>query len=109
MEIHGELGIITTRSVRDVMFFEGPIVNPAQDPKWQRITTDAWDAIHDQGHWCSQQLVLDLLQSIEDDRPPYSSGENARWVLEMVQSVYAAHFAKARVSLPLTQRTHPLG
>ena len=108
MEIYGDAGMITTRSVRDVMLFEGPILNPAKAHEWKPITTDKWDAIRDKGHWCSQQLVLDLLRSIEEDREPYSSGNNARWALEMVQSVYASHLAKARVTLPLTERAHPL-
>jgi predicted dehydrogenase len=108
MEIYGEAGMITSRSVRDVMLFEGPILNPAKAHQWKPITTDEWDAVRDKGHWCSQQLVLDLLRSIEEDQELYSSGKNARWVLEMVQSVYASHLAKARVPLPLTERAHPL-
>jgi len=108
LEIYGDAGIITTRSVRDVMWFEGPILNPIKPHRWQPITTPEWDAVSEKGHWCSQQLVLDLLHSVEEEREPYSSGNNARWVLEMIQSVYTSHLAKARVALPLKERAHPL-
>ena len=32
----------------------------------------------------------------------------ARWVQEMIQSVYVSHLARARVALPLSEREHPL-
>ena len=109
LEIYGSEGIITTRSLRDVMWFEGPIFNPSKSHHWQPITTIEWDEINKKSDWCSQQLVLDLLRSVEEDREPVSSGSNSRWVMEMILSVYTSQLAKARVALPLKEREHPLG
>ena len=65
--------------------------------------------IDDKMHWCNRQLVLDLLLAVENGREPACSGEDARWSLEMIMGVYAAHFERGRVELPLKDRRHPLG
>jgi predicted dehydrogenase len=109
LEIYGSEGIIVVRSVSDVMWFEGPVFNPAQRLRWLPITTPEWDAIADKDLWCRRQQVLDLLQAVEEDREPSASGKQLRWVQEMIQGTYASHLARARVALPLEQRKHPLG
>lgn len=50
----------------------------------------------------------DLMRAIEEDRPPIANLEDARMALEMVCGVYASHLAKTTVSLPLSERRHPL-
>jgi len=107
--VYGSEGIIAARSIRDVVWFEGSVLNPAKPQRWQPISTPEWDSIGDQDFWCRQKQVLDLLQAAEEDREPMSSGKQARWVEEMIHSVYVSHFARARVALPLEQREHPLG
>ncbi|MCA9230568.1 MAG: Gfo/Idh/MocA family oxidoreductase [Planctomycetales bacterium] len=108
IKIYGSEGIIASRSLRDIVWFEGPVLNPARTNRWLPISTPEWDAIRDNDLWCRQQQVLDLLQAAEEDREPRSSGKQARWVEEMIQSVYVSHLAQARVPLPLRQRKHPL-
>jgi hypothetical protein len=54
------------------------------------------------------QLVDDWLAAIETNREPASSGLTARNAIEMVMAVYQAGLSRARVSLPLKQREHPL-
>jgi predicted dehydrogenase len=109
IEIFGSEGIIVARSISDVMWFEGPVFNPAKQPQWQPITTPEWDAIAHKDLWCRRQQVLDLLQAVEEDREPSASGKQLRWVQEMIQGIYASHLAQARLPLPLKQRKHPLG
>ncbi len=50
----------------------------------------------------------DLLQSIEEDRPPVSNAGNARVVLEMMHGIYASHLSGRVVRFPLPDRDHPL-
>ena len=53
-------------------------------------------------------IVNDLIASIGEDRQPRVSLRDGRDSLEMIQAVYAAHFAGGRVELPLKERRHPL-
>ncbi len=110
LEIHGSAGIIAARSLTDVVFFEGSAFNPAKPHHWQPIQIAEWDALPNKYHWCHQQLVLDLLAAVEQDREPITGIHHTRWVQEMIQGVYVSHLAQLRVALPLPkdQRSHPL-
>jgi len=109
IEIYGSEGIIASRSMSDVVWFEGPVLNPAKPHRWQVVSTPAWDAVADHDLWSRRALFHDLLQAAEENREPFSSGKQARWVQEMIQGIYASHLAQARITLPLKQREHPLG
>lgn len=110
LEIHGAAGIVAARSLADVVWFEGPAFNPAKPHHWRPIQIPEWDALPNKYHWCHQQLVLDLLAAVEEDREPITGIHHTRWVQEMIQSVYISHFTQSRVALPLPtdQRSHPL-
>jgi predicted dehydrogenase len=54
------------------------------------------------------RLVRDLIEAIEQDRQPLSSGYDGRWSLEMILAVYASQRAGTRIPLPLKDRRHPL-
>jgi predicted dehydrogenase len=110
LEIHGSDGIIAARSLADVVWFQGPAFNPAKPHRWQPVQIAGWDALADKYHWCHQQLVLDLLAAVEQEREPIAGIHQVRWVQEMIQSVYASHLTRSRVDLPLPndQRSHPL-
>jgi predicted dehydrogenase len=56
----------------------------------------------------NRRAAWDLLCAAAEDRDPLSSGRDARWALEMIHGVYASHLAGRRLSLPLTDRRHPL-
>ena len=56
----------------------------------------------------NRRAAWDLLCAAEEDRDPLSSGRDARWALEMIHGVYVSHLQGRRVSLPLTDRHHPL-
>jgi hypothetical protein len=90
------------------MLLRRGVFNPAREERWEAISTAQWEAIEEKSHWCNQQLVLDMLRAAEEGREPMCSGNDARWTLEMIQGVYAAHLAGARVALPLQERKHPL-
>jgi predicted dehydrogenase len=110
LEIHGSAGIIAMRSLADVMWFKGSSFNPAKPHDWQPIRVPEWDALPEKYHWCHQQLILDLLAAVEQDREPVTGIHNTRWTQEMIQSVYVSHLTQSRVALPLPsdRRSHPL-
>ena len=51
---------------------------------------------------------MDLLEAIEHDREPRSSGRQARWTIEMAMAVYESQRTGGRVYFPLRRRDHPL-
>jgi predicted dehydrogenase len=110
LEFHCSKGIIAARSLTDVMWFQGSSFNPAKVHTWQPIRVPEWDALSDKYHWCHQQLILDLLSAVEQNRDPLTGIHHTRWAQEMIQSVYVSHLAQSRVPLPLSadQRAHPL-
>ena len=57
----------------------------------------------------NKRIVEDLLQAIENGGQSAASGYEARATLEMIMAVYASHLRRARATLPLKDRAHPLG
>lgn len=53
------------------------------------------------------RVVRDLIAAIEANREPHAGGIAARWALEMILGVYAAH-RNGRTMLPMANREHPL-
>ena len=108
LELFFSEGMITLRSLKDVMILETPVFNPAVPHQWNAITTADWESIENKMHWGNQQIVLDLLHSVEEDRKPIASGHDGRWALEMILGTYSSHLTGKPVDLPLKQREHPL-
>jgi predicted dehydrogenase len=110
LEVHCAKGVIAARSLTDVVFFQGSSFNPAKAHTWQPIRVPEWDAQPDKYHWCHQQLILDLLSAVEQNREPLTGIHHTRWAQEMIQSIYVSHLARSRVALSLSadQRTQPL-
>lgn len=54
-------------------------------------------------------IVNDLIEAIEQDRPPLDSLHDGRAALEMILAVYESHRLEKLVELPLKNRKHPLG
>lgn len=54
------------------------------------------------------RLVADLMESIEQDRQPRSSGYDGRWSLEMIFGVYHSQLSGGRVPLPVKERRNLL-
>ena len=56
----------------------------------------------------NRRAVLDLMDAIEEDRDPLSSGRDAVAALEMILGVYESQIRGSRVCMPMVDRTHPL-
>ena len=93
----------------------GELYHLDRPASWAADGKDEWRKIElDQGEPVGQIglsvgiLIEDMLQAIEQDREPASSGEFGRDTLEMVLAIYESHRRAARVTLPLADRSHPL-
>jgi predicted dehydrogenase len=53
-------------------------------------------------------IANDLIDAIENDRPPLDSLADGRAALEMILAVYESHRQERPVDLPLKNRKHPL-
>ena len=84
---------------------------------WQKVWVQDWHftpdhkprPLNDWIHRGNQVLVRELLEAVAQKRPPLASGYDARLALELIQGVYASHFADGRrLPVPLKERRHPL-
>ncbi len=106
LDLYGSRGIMTIRAGMD------PIVHICRSERW----TDApWERLRLPGdppprddHQANRALVADLLEAIEQDREPRSSGRQARWTIEMAMALYESQRTGGRVYFPLRRRDHPL-
>jgi hypothetical protein len=93
----------TSTVIEDAMDYQDisvPMVDPTTDSEplpLVRMTTLG-----------NRLAILDLIQAIETQRDPISSGRDGRSALEMIMGVYVSHLEARRVSFPLTLRQHPL-
>jgi predicted dehydrogenase len=104
-EIYGTRGIIAYQSGLEFAWLNAPFLA-------QKDGQTTWkDLPLPQGNRLAEPSVApirDLIRARETRTPPLCSGEDGRWAIEMVAAVYRSHFAQARVSFPLAQRTNPL-
>ncbi len=106
MEIVGSEGIFSLRGdvANRLMVYPYPVLlpsNPAQE--WEAIDLD--DTPFSQGN---ELAILDLIDSIENDRKPISSAEDAVAALEMILGTYESQLTGQRVQFPIENREHPL-
>ena len=106
MFIHGTKAIVSVRAPyadSSIWRYPEPVLRP-DGPPWERIdgpVVGEYAEYHVPG-------ARDLVESIEQDRPPACSGSDARAALEMILAAYASALAGEAVSLPLADRRHPL-
>ena len=85
-----------------------------RSPSWLPDAEHRWESIPGPPDLASKPqianalMVADLLRAIEHQEKPCCNEEDGRWTIEMVHSVYRAQRSGARVSLPQSDRTHPL-
>ena len=113
-----EEALLFLRSPGDVWVYGAAQVQPAnKDLAWERIWIEDWHFTpehqpRNMSDWLPRGntiLVRDLIAAIEEDREPLASGQAAHDAIEMIQGVYASHFAEGRrLKFPLEDRKHPL-
>lgn len=104
-EILGTQGILAYQSGLEFAWLDSPFLASKDDaPRWQPLPAPkdfAWPE-----H--ARHPIRSLIHALETDGEPVCSGADARWAVEMVSAVYESQRVKGRVSLPLTERGHPL-
>jgi len=63
---------------------------------------------HSTLHEGNKNAILDLIDAIENDQEPISSGRAAVAALEMIMGAYESQITGKRVMFPMENRTHPL-
>lgn len=80
--------------------------------QWKPITSagiDQPEPLKDTGlRFGNKLIVADLLKAIEEKRRPVSSAHDGRDSLQMILAVYESHRLGKPVTLPLSNRRHPL-
>ena len=113
-----EEATVNIRSGEVYVYPSSVIVPDSAERHWDKVWVEDWHfypdhrprEMRDRLLRGNKILVTDLLRAIEEDRSPMSSGHDARMALEMIQGIYASHFAGgARQAIPLQDRKHPLG
>ena len=114
-----EKGALHLRQPGDVFVYPAPLNLPdIAELSWERIWIEAWHFTPEHKRRPVRQIWLrhgnavlarDVIEAIHTGRKPISSGHEVRFVMEMIQGVYASHLADGRrLSIPLVDRRHPL-
>lgn len=119
LTIECEEAVLQLRQPGDVFVYPANGVLPDfEQLQWKKLWIEDWHFTPEhqprpiRQEWLNlgnRALANDLLDAIEKGREPLSSLRHALLITEMVQGVYASHFADGRrLPIPLTDRTHPL-
>jgi predicted dehydrogenase len=106
MEIVGSEGMISLRggTASNVAIYPHALWAPTDaSQKWDKLDLD------DTPLYTGNQLaIVDLIEAIEHDREPLSSGRAAVAALEMILGAYESQITGKRVVFPMQNRKHPL-
>ena len=119
MDLCGTNGIVTVWSstTMPVYVYPRPFALPDEADKWEVGEPEPYPPTEGAGptplganamHAGNQILAGEVLAALEENRAPLSSGHDALAALEMIMAVYESHITGNRVTLPLTERVHPL-
>lgn len=105
IQVEGAEGILTFRGDYLMHYPHGCWTPSPSDDGWRVIGEPS--AVPGGITSLNVPLVRDLIDAMETGREPRSSAVGARWSLEMILGVYAAH-RHGRTPLPMVDRDHPL-
>lgn len=119
LTIECEDAVLQLRQPGDVFVYPANGVLPDfEQLAWKKLWVEDWHFTPEhqprpiRTEWLAHgnhTLANDLLDAVETNREPLSPIRHAMLITEIVQGVYASHFADGRrLPLPLTERKHPL-
>ena len=106
MDIVGSQGMISLRggTASSVALYPYPVSSPHDlSQKWEPLKIDNTPLQNG-----NQLAIINLIDSIENNRKPISSGYDAVLALEMILGAYESQISKGRVPFPMKNRKHPL-
>jgi predicted dehydrogenase len=113
LKVFGSKGVIEFQSgyLRTAYLLKDPSWSPGRSKaKWVPISSNGVGKPETRSalHRANKVAVLDLIESIENDRQPKSSMYDARAATEMIVGVFESHRAGGPVTFPLENRKNPL-
>lgn len=115
VQVFGTKGVIEMESgyLNKAYILRDSSWSPGRSGKaWQPITSAGiaqpeprTDGTYEGGHLAA---IADLLDSVEKDRAPRCSAEDARSIVQMIAAVFESHRQGQPVELPLATRVNPL-
>ena len=106
MDIVGSKGMISIRggAADNMAIYPHPVWAPYDmSQKWEPLKIDDTPLFNG-----NKLAIIDLIDSIENDRKPISSGYDAVCALEMILSAYESQLTGQRIQFPMKNRKHPL-
>ena len=106
IEIVGSEGTISMRgdTANNAVLYPHPMWEPADtSKKWEKVDVESKPLMAG-----NQLAIIDLIDAIENDREPLSSGHGAVAALEMILGAYESQITGQRVTFPMENRKHPL-
>ena len=107
MEIVGSAGTIALRGgtpVGALLYPHGTFYPGDESQRWVPLVGSEEISLANG----NELAIVDLIEAIENDRPPVSSAADAVAALEMILGTYESHITGSRVTIPLENRNHPL-
>lgn len=115
IQVFGSKGIIEMESgyLAKAYLLRDSSWSPGRSGKsWEPITSAGvgkpeprTDGTYEGGHIAA---ILDLFDSIKDNRPTKCSAEDCRSIIEMISAVFESHRVGGPIDLPMTTRVNPL-
>jgi predicted dehydrogenase len=113
VDVIGTKGSIAVRGPREKVIFRRQGHTFAPHDPWVRVPVPddpayAIDDSEQRGMLLCRGMVYKLIEAIETESVPVSSGEDGLAALELIMATYESHRQGHPVSLPLAIRQHPL-
>ncbi len=118
LTIQCEQATICVRTRGEVFVYPSPALEPENSERaWEKVWVESWHFTPDHrpaplNDWllrANHTLTRELAAAIEHGTEPPASLRDAVLVTEIIQGVYASHFAGGkRHAIPLAERRHPL-
>lgn len=106
MEIVGSEGILSLRggTASMVAIYPYALFAPTNfSQQWEKLELDNTPL-----YTGNQYAIVDMIDAIENNREPISSGRAAIAALEMILGAYESQITGGRVEIPMINRKHPL-
>ena len=121
LTIETEQKVILMREPGEVYIYPLPTILPDYDDIcWERELVQPWHSeegksikkLKENNSWIkhgNKILANDLIESMEKEYEPRSTLRKVKYINEIVQGAYWSHLANGkRITIPLTNRNHPL-
>ncbi|MBN2312129.1 MAG: Gfo/Idh/MocA family oxidoreductase [Candidatus Hydrogenedentes bacterium] len=111
IDLYGSRGVVSIRigAAAAVYWLDEPTWAPGgRESAWRPLPDAPTAALSDPVKERNKAITDDLIAAVEEERTPAISLQDGRAAVEMIQAANEAYITGGRVSMPLTERSHPL-